>query len=109
VISLDPLRAEARVVPGAWKVGIVGNNEVVGKVGEVVTRIRGPVGPGEVCVLLYGCYETLIAYSDFTIERGDEVLVIDDHGSGSVDVLPWPMTTLRAGPDAQGAGGGNER
>ena len=59
--------------------------------------------------LLYGCYETLIAYSDFTIERGDEVLVIDDHGSGSVDVLPWPMTTLRAGPDAQGAGGGNER
>lgn len=85
------------------------DGEVAGQVAEVVTRVRGPVGPGEVRVLLRGCYEVLLAYSDSHIERGAEVLVIDHRGSGAVDVVPWPMTTLVTGPEAPGVAGANER
>lgn len=66
----------------------------IGKVAQVVTRIRGAGGPGEVCVLVSGTYETYLAYSDVVLERGTEVLLISSHGSGSFDVVPWPDTTL---------------
>lgn len=73
-------------------------SDVVGQVGEVITRIRGAAGPGEVRVLVGGCFEHLIAYSDASIERGDQVLVLEYRGSSSVDVVPWPETTSEPQP-----------
>jgi hypothetical protein len=89
------------VVPAhsPWKSVTMSCSEVVGKVGEVVTRVRGPAGPGEVRVLVSGCYETLIAYSDSTIDRTEGVLVIGYRGSASVDVVPWPVPGDLPQPD----------
>jgi hypothetical protein len=99
-------------------------DSAVGKVAQVVHRVRGTVGPGEICVLVGGTYETYLAYSDAVLELGTEALVIGSHGSGSYDVVPWPDTTsplssLAAvpdethdplpGPDAPGAAGTTER
>ena len=67
----------------------MGETSLAGMVGEIVTRIRGPVSPGEVRVLFRGCYETLIAYGDQPIERGTAVLVTGPHGAGAVEVIPW--------------------
>jgi hypothetical protein len=68
----------------------------VGKVGQLVSRVRGTAGPGEVCVLVSGTYETYLAYSDAVLERGTEVLLISTRGSGSFVVVPWPDTTSTA-------------
>lgn len=68
-------------------------DSAVGKVGQVVHRVRGTAGPGEICVLVGGTYETYLAYSDAVLERGTEALVINPRGSGSYDVVPWPDTT----------------
>jgi hypothetical protein len=90
----------------------------VGKVAQVVARIRGSAGPGEICVLVSGTYETYLAYSDVVLERGVEALVISPRGSGSFVVVPWPDTTsldsslstvIMPGPDAEGVAGTNER
>jgi len=97
----------------------------VGKVAQVVHRVRGTAGPGEICVMVGGTYETYLAYSDGVLERGTEALVISSHGSGSYDVVPWPDTTsplsaldgfsadeaeaFPPGPDAPGAAGTTER
>ncbi len=64
----------------------------IGKVAKVVHRVRGSAGPGEVCVLVSGTYETYLAYSDAVLEVGAEALLISSHGSGSFDVVPWPDT-----------------
>lgn len=85
----------------------------IGKVAKVVTRVRGSAGPGEVCVLVGGTYETYLAYCDLVLDVGAEVLMISSHGSGSFDVVPWPDTTLLLadppGPDADGVAGTTER
>ncbi len=73
------------------------DRDVVGQVGEVVARVRGPAGPGEVRVMLRGCHALLLAYSDSYLEPGEEVLVINQPKAGSVDVVPWPLTTLLTG------------
>ena len=62
---------------------------VVGKVGEVVVRIRGADGPGEIIATVRGIRETFIAYSDAPLERGARVLVISVRGPRAVDVMPW--------------------
>jgi hypothetical protein len=86
----------------------------IGKVAKVVTRVRGSTGPGEICVLVSGTYETVIAYSESVLDRGSEVLVISARSSGSYDVVPWPDTTagaadLTPGPDADGVAGTSGR
>lgn len=94
-------------------------DSAVGKVGQVVHRVRGTAGPGEICVLVGGTYETYLAYSDAILERGTEALVISTRGAGSYDVVPWPDTTAGPaaspaeshntlpGPDADGVAGAN--
>ena len=62
---------------------------VVGQVGEVLVRIRGQAGPGEVAVPVRGSTEMLIAYADEPIERGARVLVVTSRGNRAVDVIPW--------------------
>ena len=92
----------------------------VGKVAQVVHRVRGTAGPGEICVMVGGTYETYLAYSDGVLERGTEALIISSHSSGSYDVVPWPDTTAGLelpaaiidpppGPDAHGVAGTTER
>ncbi|WP_147431913.1 hypothetical protein [Motilibacter peucedani] len=60
-----------------------------GLVGEVVTRVRGPHEPGEVRLLFHGCWETLIAYGDGPLARGQSVLVTGSRGAGAVEVIAW--------------------
>jgi hypothetical protein len=67
----------------------VGDSALRGLVGEVVTRVRGPLQPGEVRVLYRGCYETLIGYSDGPLPRGATVLVTGPRGAGEVEVIAW--------------------
>jgi membrane protein implicated in regulation of membrane protease activity len=61
----------------------------VGQLGEVLVRIRGQVGPGEVAVPVRGTTEVFIAYADEPIERGARVLVVTSRGNRAVDVIPW--------------------
>ena len=88
----------------------------IGKVATVVSRIRGNAGPGEVCLLLGGTYETFLAYSDIVLERGRKVLVVSSHSPGAFNVTPSgepgdrnPYTDPLPGPDANGVAGATER
>lgn len=64
------------------------DDEVVGRVGHVTTRIRGADKPGEVSVSVRGGAECFIAYADTPIESSTEVLVVASRGHRSVDVIP---------------------
>ena len=66
------------------------DGELVGKLGTVVTRIRGGEQPGEIRVQIRGTNETFIAYSDTTVERYETVLVFHSRGNRAVDVAPAP-------------------
>lgn len=86
----------------------------IGKAATVVTRIRGAAGPGEVSLMLGGCYETFLAYSDTVLERGRAVLVTGSHSPGSFNVVASdnpadrnPYTDPLPGPDAHGVAGAN--
>ena len=65
------------------------DEELVGKVGEVVTRIEGGDDPGEVSLLVYGMRERYFAYAREELPVGSRVLVIHDRGNRTVDVEPW--------------------
>jgi hypothetical protein len=67
------------------------DGEVVGKLGTVVTRIRGGDLPGEIRVTVRGTHETFIAYSQTPVERHETVLVFHSRGHRQVDVehAPW--------------------
>ena len=63
---------------------------VVGKAATVITRIRGGERPGEVQLEIRGGTEVYIAYADAELARGTKVLVINDRGHRSVDVVEHP-------------------
>ena len=65
------------------------DEELVGKVGEVVTRIEGGDEPGEVSLLVYGMWERYFALGREEIAVGSKVLVVHDRGNRTVDVEPW--------------------
>ncbi len=79
----------------------------VGRVGRVVVRVRGGDAPGELEVTVAGAPETYLAYSRDPVEVDNEVLVIHDRGSRSVDVVPWDVALPGLGTD--GAAGRQER
>ena len=56
------------------------DDEVIGKVGRTIVRIRGADAPGEVMVSVRGGTECFIAYSEQEIERSAEVLPWSDIG-----------------------------
>jgi hypothetical protein len=64
--------------------------EIVGKLGTVVTRIRGGEQPGEVCLAVHGVRQTFIAYCPTPVERHTTVLVFHSRGHRAVDVEPAP-------------------
>ncbi len=85
---------------------------VIGKAATVVSRIRGTAGPGEVCVLVSGTYETFLAYCETVLERGRKVVIVGVHSPGSFNVTPSaeagdrnPYTDPLPGPDADGVAG----
>ena len=65
------------------------DEELVGKIGEVVTRIEGGEEPGEVSLLVFGMRERYFALGREEIALGSKVLVIHDRGNRTVDVEPW--------------------
>jgi hypothetical protein len=65
------------------------DEDVIGALGTVVTRIRGASGPGEVIVAVRGGHETFIAYADEPIEVHADVLVLSSCGPRAVNVQPW--------------------
>jgi membrane protein implicated in regulation of membrane protease activity len=69
----------------------VASQALVGKVGTVITAIRGGERAGEVRVLVDGLAHYYLAYSAAAIAAGAEVLVIHNRGARQVDVEPWPV------------------
>ncbi|HET9731458.1 MAG TPA: hypothetical protein VFP54_02180 [Acidimicrobiales bacterium] len=70
------------------------DDEVAGRPGTVVTRIRGGDLPGEVRVAIRGGTEDFIAYAEQEIERGETILVFRSRGERAVDVIPYPEADL---------------
>ncbi len=65
------------------------DDELVGKVGQVVVRIRGTGRPGEVMVLVDGAPEHYFAHAHGEVPIGRKVLVVHDRGDRNLDVEPW--------------------
>ena len=63
---------------------------MVGRVGTVVTGIRGGQRPGEVRLVVAGIAHYYLAYAVSALPAGTEVLVINNRGARQVDVEPWP-------------------
>jgi membrane protein implicated in regulation of membrane protease activity len=67
----------------------VRGQSLVGKIGTVVSAVRGGHGPGEVRIVVNGIAHYCIAYATAAIPLGTEVLVINSRGVRQVDVEPW--------------------
>ena len=63
----------------------------VGKVGEVIVRVRGGGSPGEVVLIVDGLPEAYLAYAHEAVPVGRKVLVVQDRGDRAVDVVPWDI------------------
>jgi membrane protein implicated in regulation of membrane protease activity len=68
----------------------VRSQALVGRVGVVVSAVRGGARPGEVRVVVEGIAHYYIAYAATALPAGAEVLVINNRGARQVDVEPWP-------------------
>lgn len=70
---------------------------LIGSIGVLTVATRGSAGPGEVLVKIRGGSEAYIAWSPEPIAKGCTVLVIESHGTRSVDVSEWtdPLGPLR--------------
>jgi membrane protein implicated in regulation of membrane protease activity len=68
----------------------VRGQSLVGKVGLVVTAVRGGDLPGEIRVVVQGIPHHYLAYAVEPLPAGAKVLVIHFRGTRQVDVEPWP-------------------
>ena len=71
----------------------MGSQALVGRVGLVVSAVRGGPRPGEVRVVVEGIAHYYIAYAAVAVPAGAEVLVINNRGARQIDVEPWPGMT----------------
>ena len=69
---------------------VVTSETLVGRVGRVITTIRGGERAGEVRLLVEGIAHYYLAYAATPIPIGSEVLVINNRGARQIDVEPWP-------------------
>ena len=76
----------------------VASQALVGKVGLVVSAVRGGRGPGEVRVVVEGIAHYYIAYATVAVPAGAEVLVINNRGARHIDVEPWPRPSADDNP-----------
>lgn len=74
---------------------------LIGSIGVLTIGTRGSRGPGEVLVKIRGGSECYIAWSPEPIAKGATVLVIESHGTRSVDVSEWADPTAPP-PDEPG-------
>jgi hypothetical protein len=81
----------------------VASQGLVGRLGTVITGIRGGDRPGEVRLVVEGIAHYYLGYAATALPAGTEVLVINNRGTRQVDVEPWPTV-----PPDEGAGGGEE-
>jgi membrane protein implicated in regulation of membrane protease activity len=68
----------------------VTSETLIGRVGTVITAIRGGERAGEVRLLVAGIAHYYLAYAPEPVPAGSEVLVINNRGARQVDVEPWP-------------------
>jgi hypothetical protein len=80
----------------------VASETVVGRVGTVVSGIRGGERPGVVRLLVAGIAQFYLAYAQTALPAGIGVLVINNRGARQVDVEPWPTVPPVAGGDEEG-------
>jgi membrane protein implicated in regulation of membrane protease activity len=64
--------------------------ELVGRIGTVVSAIRGGQRAGEVRVVVEGLAHYYLAFAAQAVPAGAEVLIINNRGARQVDVEPWP-------------------
>ena len=76
------------------------SHTLVGRIGTVVSAVRGSSGPGEIRVVVAGIAHYYIAFATIPVAIGAEVLVINSRGDRQVDVDPW--TGLSAGGNVPG-------
>jgi membrane protein implicated in regulation of membrane protease activity len=62
---------------------------LVGKIGVVITAVRGGDRAGEIRVVVQGIRHHYLAYATEPIPVGVQVLVINYRGARQVDVEPW--------------------
>jgi hypothetical protein len=67
--------------------------ELVGKLGDVLVRIEGADGPGEISLVVEGMPERYFAHAREEVPVGRRVLVVHDRGDRNVDVEPWDVST----------------
>jgi hypothetical protein len=72
----------------------VTSQTVVGKVGTVLSGIRGGDLPGEVRLVINGIAHYYLGYAATALPAGAAVLVINNRGARQVDVEPWPTVPL---------------
>jgi membrane protein implicated in regulation of membrane protease activity len=65
---------------------------LVGKVGEVVSTIRGGDLAGEIRVVVQGVPHHYLAYAAQELPAGTHVLIVHFRGERQVDVEPWFYT-----------------
>jgi membrane protein implicated in regulation of membrane protease activity len=78
----------------------VARETLVGRVGTVVSGIRGGDLAGEVRLVVEGIAHYYLAYAVTALPAGASVLVIHNRGARQVDVEPWP--TVPPGEFARG-------
>ncbi|MEV6348129.1 hypothetical protein [Actinoplanes sp. NPDC051851] len=66
------------------------SGSLVGRVGVVVTAIRGGERAGEVRLVVQGIPHYYLAYAAGAVAAGADVLVVNNRGARQVDVEPWP-------------------
>jgi hypothetical protein len=71
----------------------------VGRVGRVITRVRGSTSPGEVVTVSADTREVYIAYASAPIEVGQRVLIIAVRGPRAVEVEPWDLDDVLPGTE----------
>jgi hypothetical protein len=65
------------------------DESAIGTVGVLTIATRGQDGPGEVLIRIRGGSERFLAWSQSPIPRGATVLIIDNRGTQTVDVMAW--------------------
>jgi hypothetical protein len=68
---------------------MVSDLSCVGEIGVLIVGTRGERGPGEVLVKIRGGSETFIAWSEDPLPKDTTVLIIEDRGGRTVDVVKW--------------------
>lgn len=65
------------------------DESAIGSIGVLTIATRGAAGPGEVRIKIRGGSECFLAWSESPLPKGATVLVIDNRGLRTVDVMEW--------------------